>query len=115
MKQGEFYHHFRKGTEYCFRSIALPLNEFRGNKDDLVKVNPAQDAHTPSGEPVREIQLYDYQGVTFIERDMPHVIYQSEEDYDTDDVWAREVEDFYGYKKMDDGTMVKRFVRQEGR
>lgn len=113
MKHGNFYKHFRKGTEYCFCTIALPLKEFSGRESQLEAIGVSHDAHTPDGEPVREIQLYNLFGITLIDRETPHVIYQSEHDYNTEKVWAREVDDFFGYKKMEDGSLVKRFVLQK--
>lgn len=113
MKQGDFYRHFRKNTEYCFCGIALPITEFAGKESQLEKINPAQDADTPKGEPIREIQLYNFFGLMVIDSDVPHVIYQSEHDYNTDLVWGRKVDDFFGYKKVEDDSLVKRFVLQK--
>jgi hypothetical protein len=56
-----------------------------------------------------DLALYAIDGVTFIDSDVPHVIYQSEEDYNTYAVWAREVDDFFGYKQ-DNGKYIKRFA-----
>lgn len=118
MKNGDFYYHFKQGNEYFFDCIALPLNEFRGNRSLLEKSNLAFDAHTPDGEEPRRVQLYWYQGVTFIDRDVAHVVYQAEKDYDTDNVWVRKPDDFFGYVKNPkdpNGDWIKRFEKRTNR
>lgn len=57
----------------------------------------------------KAIKLYESGGVTFIDSEVPHVIYQAEKDYGTELVYAREVDDFFGYKEEADGKLVKRF------
>lgn len=111
MKHGDFYQHF-KGTEYFFCGIALPISEFTGKKTLLEETQMALDAHTPHGEEVQEVKLFDCNGIMLIDRDTPHVIYQSEKDYDTDRVWAREVNDFFGFKSFVDGSFIKRFSKK---
>jgi hypothetical protein len=99
MRNGDFYTHFKKGTEYFFDCIALPVGDVI-NQRNLTKNGVALDAHTPDDVPEpQELQLFtSLEGVTFISAPDPHVIYQSEEDYNTDKVWARRVDDFFGYK-----------------
>ncbi|EEM25379.1 hypothetical protein P9063_20640 [Bacillus thuringiensis] len=96
-----------------FGVIALPVTEFTGDFVDLRENLVAQDAHTPDGEAIREVRLYCYKGVVFIDREKPHVIYQAEVDYGTDKVWAREVDEFFGMQKLPSGELVKRFVMIE--
>ncbi|MDX5853526.1 hypothetical protein SIM22_05185 [Bacillus cereus group sp. BfR-BA-01363] len=109
MKNGDLYKHYKQ-KEYCFRCIALPVSEFTGDFVDLRENLFAQDAHTPDGEAIREVRLYFYKGVVFIDREKPHVIYQAEVDYGTDKIWAREVDEFFGMQKLPSGELVKRFV-----
>ncbi|MEH6949155.1 hypothetical protein V7068_19210 [Bacillus sp. JJ634] len=106
MKRGDFYRHLN-GEEYYFCCIALPINETTLH---LTSNQKACDAHTPTGEEIQMIDLYHANGVTFINRDEPHVIYQSEKDYDTNKVWARKVDNFFGYKIKELGQMEKRFT-----
>lgn len=110
MKHGDFYMHYKQ-KEYFFSDIALPLNEFRGCMSGLRTINLAYDAHTPEGEEIQRVQLYFREGVTFINRDTPHVIYQSEDDYETDKVWAREVDEFFGMVNVTPFKTVKRFTK----
>lgn len=114
MKHGDFYQHF-KGGEYFFDSIALPLSGVV-NTRSLIKNGVALDAHTPENEEVQELQLYRTpEGLTLIASPYPHVIYQSEKDYDTEKVWARKVDDFFGIKEYGDGSYHKRFTLKERR
>ena len=114
MKNGDFYKHWKKGNEYFFCGIALPLNEYRGKKDRLEELDDAQDAHTPENEEIQTIKLYMVDGIMLIDRETPHVIYQAEKDYETNKVWAREVDDFFGYKN-DNGTLKKKFGLMEAK
>ena len=105
MKNGDFYHH-HKNVEYFFDCIALPLDKRNTHKLELNgKARYHEDTH--------DLDLYyDRQtGVTFIESDVPHVIYQSEDNYNTDFVYAREVDDFFEYTEKN-GTLIKRFTRK---
>ena len=110
MKNGDLYRHFRTGNEYYFIGIAQPLNEFAGRKIELNEINLAYDAHTPKNEDVRRVQLYNHKGLMLIDRENPHVVYQSEHDYNTDKVWVREVEEFFDFKE-ENGIWEKRFKR----
>ncbi|MEK4781096.1 hypothetical protein NST86_33550 [Bacillus sp. FSL L8-0199] len=111
MKYNTFYQHYRNEKEYFFDSIAIPISEFTGNKHDLTLANLAYDADTPEGAEVKRVQLYVHKGATYIDRDVYHVIYQSEDDYDTEKVWVRNVEDFFGMVDLPIGNKVKRFTR----
>jgi hypothetical protein len=108
MKNGDFYMHC-KNTEYFFDSIALPL---KGNSHLTRRIKEGMTFCQSARyhENTHDLNLYNFDGVTFIDSDVPHVIYQSEKDYDTDKVWAREVDDFFGYKKEKNGQLVKRFT-----
>lgn len=103
MKNGDFYNHY-KNVEYYFDCIALPLND--RNKAKLEYIGT-----TRYHEDTHDIDLYFHKesGVTFIDADVPHVIYQSEKHYDTNFTYAREVDDFFGYK-IEHGNYIKRFT-----
>jgi hypothetical protein len=101
MKTGDFYNHY-KGTEYYFDCIALPLED-RKKVEPILTVRHHENTH--------DIQLYICEsGVTFIDSDVPHVIYQSEKDYNTNKVWAREVDDFFDTVTTIADGLVKRFT-----
>jgi hypothetical protein len=100
MKKGDFYTHF-KGGEYYFDCIALPLEE----RESGEKIQTAR-----YHDDTRDVDLYVENGVTFIDAEVPHVIYQAEKDYDTNKVWAREVDDFFGYKHLTGSHFQKRFT-----
>ncbi len=104
MRHGDSYIHY-KGVEYFFYCIAIPATEIMFTKN-TIKSGVALDAHTPDGEEVKELPLYrTKEGITVIESEYPHVIYQSKK---TDLIWARKVDDFFGYKT--EGTsLLKRF------
>lgn len=107
MKRGDFYEHY-KGTEYFFACIALPVKDEnipRRIKDSMSYV---QDARYQ--EDTHDLKIFESGGAMFIDSEVPHVIYQSEKDYNTDYVYAREVDDFFGYTEDKHGKMVKRFV-----
>jgi hypothetical protein len=87
MKKGDFYRHF-KGVEYTFYSIALPTENRKLESIGTARYH--EDTH--------DINLYMYDGITFIDSELPHVIYQAEKDYDTDYVYARELDDFFGFR-----------------
>src|SRR4051812_16520027 len=103
MKNGDFYNHY-KGGEYFFDCIALPL------VNHAYEIKPHFIQKVRYHEDTQDMNLYVANGVTYIESDIPYVIYQSEKDYDTDKVWAREVDDFFGYKQLSDNNYVKRFT-----
>lgn len=110
MKHGDIYDHF-KGGEYFFDTIAFP-------KDDLsIKPDIRRDMRTlqvaTHHETLDAIKLYSYGGIPFIDASVPHVIYQAEEDYNTEKVYARPVDDFFGYKSKPNGQLVQRFKRRK--
>ncbi|WP_176548365.1 hypothetical protein [Bacillus toyonensis] len=110
MKNGDVYIHY-KLKKYRFYSIALPLNEFTGFITDLTYGGIAYDSHSPKYQKINYIQLYHYCGLTLIDKDTPHVIYQSEDDYNTDKIWAREVADFFGVVENNPCNLAMRFTR----
>ncbi|MFV0915268.1 DUF1653 domain-containing protein, partial [Enterococcus faecium] len=65
----------------------------------------------PKGQGINKVQMFYHKGVTFIDKDKPHVIYQSEDDYNTENVWAREVENFFGMVNVTPRKTVRRFIK----
>lgn len=109
MKHGDIYDHF-KGGEYFFDTIALPKDDLNIKHDIRRDMRSTQVAMYHDG--TREVKLYSYGGIPFIDASVPHVIYQAETDYETDKVYARPVDDFFGYKEKPNGQLVKRFTRR---
>lgn len=95
MKHGDFYRHY-KGGEYFFDCIALPTKgEANLSKRDIDRMTHTYEArHHGNG---KTILLFESGGATFIDSDIPHVIYQKREDHDSDSdfFYAREVDDFF--------------------
>lgn len=110
MKHGDNYDHF-KGGEYFFDCIALPKDDLNIDFDIRRSMTPVPAAKYHDG--TRDVKLYTYGGITFIDASVPHVIYQSAKDINTTNVYAREVDDFFGYKIHNDGQAVKRFTRRK--
>lgn len=102
MKQGDLYNHF-KGTEYQFKCIALPLNTVE-NKEVLKFIGNVR-----YHEDDKDIKIYQHNGIWVADYELPLVIYQSELNYGTNEYWAREVDDFFGYK-INNGKYIKRFI-----
>lgn len=102
MKYGDFYKHY-KGGEYWFQCIALPMTDLESDRN--IKWVGQARYH----ENDKDINLFFQNGVWFVDYDLPCVIYQAEKDRDTEFVWAREVDDFFGYK-TEGTTLYKRFV-----
>lgn len=113
MKCGDIYKHF-KGGEYTFLGISIPLqdNAIGFNKGNLLESGKAKLEST-----LNDIPLYDYfglqssggAGLIFTDSDIPYVIYQSHKD---ELIWARPVDDFFGYKEKANDELVKRFSLQ---
>jgi hypothetical protein len=106
MKYADKYRHF-KGGEYFFQGIALPLRE--NNLSQRTVKSMTSNGTVRYHENTHDMELYSIDGAMFIDSEYPHVIYQSEKDYDTDKCWAREVDDFFDTKFTDDGGIVKKF------
>mgnify|MGYP001125179291 CR=1 FL=1 len=111
MRKGDVYVHF-KGGEYLFDGIALPITEFVGNKHELKPVCIAHDAHTPKGENIKQVQLYEFNGLMLVDRETAHVVYQVKIGNKKDNFWIREIDDFFGYKEVEKDEYIKRFTKQ---
>jgi len=102
MNFGDVYGHY-SGVEYQFFGIALPLSKHKIDKVKyLGKVRYHEDTH--------DISLYILDDVLFVNYVLPCAIYQSEKDYGTNKRYAREIDDFFGYVRRNDGTYIKRFA-----
>jgi hypothetical protein len=106
MRYADKYKHC-KGGEYFFQGIAFPLRDGNLSFKTVQSLDLLGTARYH--ENTHDVELYGLDGVMFIDSEYPHVIYQSEKDYDTDRVWAREVDDFFGYKLQENGQLIKRF------
>lgn len=111
MKHGDLYNH-HKNKEYWYDGIALPISQLDKRHVAVSENGVAYDAATPEGEEPRQVQLYCSNGITFVDKETPHVVYQSEDDYDTDKVWVREVDEFFGMVKDKQGKLVRRFLKK---
>jgi len=107
MKHGDYYHHY-KDVEYYFDCIAIPLKDARLSK--YVSRNKVKVPSARYHEDTHDLDLYVFEGITFINSDVPHVIYQSEKDYDTDRIYAREVDNFFGVVDVGYNEYEKRFA-----
>ncbi|MEH7186494.1 hypothetical protein [Bacillus toyonensis] len=96
-----------KQKKYYYYGIVLPLKQFRGRMSTVQATTLVYDAHTPEGEGIQQVQLYIHEGINFINRETPHVIYQSEDN----EFWAREVDDFFGIVNVTTQKVVKRFEK----
>lgn len=109
MKTGNEYLHYKDNT-YTFSGIALPLQEMNISVEVAKKVESKGVAR--HHENTHDLELFAIDGILLIDSDLPYVIYQSEEQRGTDECWAREVDDFFGYVEKDD-KFVPRFKRIE--
>lgn len=109
MKHGDIYQHF-DGGEYFFDGIALPKDD--NNIQNSTKRDMVFAQNARYHDDTRDVKLYTSGGTTFIDSDVPHVIYQAEKDYDTSFVYAREVDDFFGCKHKERGNLIKRFIKK---
>src|SRR5690606_13907658 len=108
MKYGDEDRHF-KGNKYLFLGIALPTNPNELTPSTMKELSYAGKVRYH--ENTHDLNIYTLHGIYFTESDVPHVIYQSEKDYETDNAWAREVDNFFGYKLDPHGNFVRRFAR----
>jgi len=106
MKLGDLYMHYKQ-KKYYYYGIVLPLKQFRGRMNTVQATTLVYDAHTPEGKGIQQVQLYIHEGINFINRETPHVIYQSEDK----EFWAREVDDFFGIVNVTSQKVVKRFEK----
>lgn len=117
MRIHDEYKHYKKGDIYVFWGIAIPLlaEDCSFEVSQLTKVATAKFEHNQEPAPI-----YDYYGLPrsggagllFIEAEDPYVIYQKEGAEDDENLWARRVDDFYGYVH-DKGEWKKRFTLLE--
>lgn len=103
MLQNDKYNHF-KGGHYIFIGIAVPL-EHHTNLDYA----PTKSFVAKKEETLEEMAVYSKDGVLFTENDVFMVVYES---YEDEVRWLRPVDDFFGYKTQEDGSLIKRFVLQ---
>lgn len=114
MKFGDRYKHF-KGKEYVFLGISQPLSQPNGSIDRSVLSEVGVATNTETLDPVI---LYDIPGIPrsgnmvlfFTDTEFPFVIYRRA---DEEKLWARPVDDFFGCKQKEDGSLVKRFTLLE--
>lgn len=117
MRVYDEYKHYKEGDIYVYWGIAIPLlaEDCAFEVHQLTKVATAKFEHNQ--EPVA---VYDYYGLPrsggagllFIEAEEPYVIYQKEGSEGEENLWARRVDDFYGYVD-DEGVSKKRFTLLE--
>lgn len=105
MKRGDKYKHYKCG-EYEFMGIALPIEDEIIDSTHLVEFAKAR-----YHENTNDMELFtSSDGAMFINSDVPHVIYQAENDYGSEKVWAREVDNFFDTVTTMDNGLVKRFT-----
>lgn len=107
MRYDDTYKHF-KGREYRFVSIALPLqgpNTTKLIKDQIVYIGTAR-----YHEDTHDIALYKLGSILFVDEEIPFVIYKPKDDI-TAPYYAREVDNFFGYKVGNQGNYIKRFTK----
>lgn len=103
MKKNDQYRHF-KGTLYVYQFISLPKEEQTKETKEKMRFVGKVRFH----ENTHDLDLYEYEGIYFIDSDIPHVIYKNTE---VQPLWARPVDDFFGYKRVETGEWTKRFTR----
>lgn len=104
MRFEDKYRHF-KGGEYVFLGIALALGEKNMSLDTVSKMK--YEGVVRYHEDNHDLDICTLDGAIFIQADVPHVIYEGKDKQ----VWAREVDDFFGVKETEYGTWIKRFVK----
>ncbi|MCY7865985.1 hypothetical protein P8918_12830 [Bacillus spizizenii] len=107
MRYGDEYRHY-KGSLYQFLGVAQPLKAGNLTTSTIKRMEKIHSARYH--EDTHDVDLYLLDGAYFINSDVPFVIYQSEKDYNTDNAWAREVDDFFTYTEDDHGNLLKRFT-----
>lgn len=110
MKPADRYTHY-KGNLYYFSGIALPLMETTVESEIHTLMTLVREVRYH--ENTHDLSLYMVDGILFIDADKPHVIYFPLKEAGEQQVWAREVDDFFGYTHNADGEFVKRFTKQE--
>lgn len=106
MRPNDIYHHY-KNKPYTFVGIAQPrsLLENASNAKWIASVRHHENTHS--------LELYEDNGLLFIEASDPFVIYRSKDQNGATLTWAREIDDFFGTVTLDDGSTVRRFARKE--
>lgn len=104
MRENDLYIHFN-GGEYQFISIAVPLEHHTE-----LNHTPTPDFKAIDEATLKEVTVYSRDGVYFSESNVFMVLYQRKTDNTR---WLRPVDDFFGYKKHEDGSFEKRFTLQE--
>jgi len=114
MKFGDRYKHF-KGKEYVFLGISQPISQSDVSIDRSVlsKVRVATNTET-----LGPVILYDIPNIPrsgnmvlfFTYTNFSFVIYRR---VDEEKLWARPVDDFFGYKQKRRCSLVKRFTLLE--
>lgn len=104
MKQHDVYKHFN-GTLYKYVGVAIGKRsqfDYVCNQREMKLIGTARHHDT-----LRDLNIYEYNNIRFIDSLDAHVIYYNAEQNIT---WARPVDDFFGYKVQKDGQSVKRFM-----
>jgi hypothetical protein len=92
------FKHF-KGTIYTQLGVSVPSE---GTHHEVITSLSALHHDT------QNIMLFSFINSQWVSPDdQSYVLYESEKD---DRIWAREYDDFYGYKQHPDGTVERRFV-----
>lgn len=107
MRHGDTYTHF-KGNDYTFDCIALPKQDKQIApmvQEEMLSITKA--THHDSQQ---LIPLYKSGAATYIDAPIPYVIYQSTSGV----LYAREVDDFFGYAVKEHGT-IQRFTKKESK
>lgn len=98
MLRGDIYRHYG-GGKYVFHAIALPISLLT----ESVTIDKDYKAyHTEEDIPIRVVESL---GVTFVDWHGPLVIYES------DTIWARPVDMFFGHVALGNGVWSKRFTK----
>ena len=105
MRPNDTYHHY-KNKPYTFVGIAQPLSLLKDKScaERTTSVRHHENTHS--------LELYEYNGLLFIEASDPFVIYRSKDQNGATLTWAREIDDFFGTVTLDDGSTVRRLHRQ---
>ncbi|MGF7535348.1 hypothetical protein AAGG74_16990 [Bacillus mexicanus] len=113
MNKGDLYKHYKCGL-YEFIGISIPL------KDSLININATNLKKTKIAkfeENLEDTYLYEIKGISnqpsnsgliVTDTDIPYVVYKSK---DTNIIWLRRADDFFGFTKNQYNVLVKRFTR----
>jgi len=106
MKKGSFYE-FIEGGIYVFDSIALPRESEDISRRDRDKMLHTHEAIHPTTR--KWFNVYESGVATFIDSDVPHVLYQTKADFteDRDYIYAMEVDKFFGQVETNTGKQSR--------